>query len=96
MSPDREDDLIAAVATISADLKNSIALQDDLAVKLQEHTKADSDNFEKLSTQLGVLTDTHNQKLGAAKFRAAVWSTVTSGGIVAVYELVRTLLALHR
>lgn len=91
MSPDKELELCENVATIAADLKNSIGLQDALAKTLEEHTKADSDNFEKLSTQIGVLTDNHNQKLGAAKFRAAIWSTITSGGIVAAWELIRVM-----
>jgi hypothetical protein len=85
-------ELCETVATISADLKNCISQQTTMAEKLDEHTKADSDNFEKLSGQLDVLTANHNQKLGAAKFRATIWSTITSGGLIAAWELVRTVL----
>jgi hypothetical protein len=88
-------ELCETVATISADLKNCITQQTAMAKKLDEHTQADSDNFEKLSNQLGVLTDNHNQKLGAAKFRAAIWSTITSGGVVAAWEVIRMFFLVH-
>ena len=91
MSPDKEIELCEAVASISADLKNSIRQQTDLVRKLEEHTKTDSDNFEKLSEKLDVLAAKDNQDLGAAKNKAFLWHTVTSGGLIAVWEVVKRI-----
>jgi len=91
MNPDKEIELCETVATISADLKNSMAQQTDLARKLGEHTKADTENFEKLSVKLDVLVAKENQNLGAAKNKAFLWSTITSGGLIAVWELVKSI-----
>ncbi|SRR5258706_11468849 len=60
MSPEKEIELFETVATISADLRHVMNAQTDMASKLEEHTKADSDNFEKLSKKIDGLTNKFN------------------------------------
>jgi len=89
MSPEKEIELCEAVATIAADLKNGLVQNAELARKLEEHTQADSANFEKMSEKLDALIAKDNQALGAAKTKAFLWSSITSGGLIALWEIVK-------
>ena len=84
MTPETEENLISSVATIAADLKNCIQ-------KLDEHTKADSDNFEKMSEKLDTLIGEDNKRIGAAKNRATFWTAVQVIGGIGGWEMVKRI-----
>ena len=94
MTPEKEIELCEAVVEISANLKNAVLQQTAMSQTLSEHTKADADNFDKLSAKLDSLIAKDNQAIGAAKTRAFIWSIVTGGGIVAAWELVKRALGI--
>lgn len=84
MNPEKEIELCETVSRIEANLSNCVS-------KLEDHTKADSDNFEKLSDKMDVLIGEDNKRLGAAKTKSFLWSAFTSGGLIAGFEFAKSL-----
>ena len=95
MTPEKEIELCETVTEISVNLKNALAKQEELNDRLIEHTKADSDNFDKLSTKMDGLIAKDNQEIGAAKIRAFLWTLVTGGGMVAAWEFLKRGFGIH-
>ena len=91
MTPEKEIELCENVATISADLKNCIANVEAMAKTLTDHTKSDSDNFEKMDAKLDVLVGEDNKRIGAAKNRASFWTAIQVIAGVGGWELVKKL-----
>ena len=89
MTPEKEIELCETVATISADLKNCITNMSQMYQKLNEHTQADADNFEKMDAKLEVLIGEDNKRLGAARNRASFWTAVQVVGGVGGWEILK-------
>ena len=95
MTPEKELLLCETVATIAADLKNAIATQTDMAKTLDDHTKADSANFDKIDAKLDALIGEDNKRVGAAKTKASVWTAVTVVAGVLGWEGIKRLFGMH-
>lgn len=93
MDPAKEIELCESVASMSASL---LALNDKVDIQtriLDDHTKADAANFEKLSEKLDALVAKDNQAIGAAKTRSFIWSMLAGGGAVAAWEFLKRMFA---
>jgi hypothetical protein len=94
MTPEKELLLCETVATIAADLKNCIQNVSDMSTVLTDHTKADSDNFDKIDAKLDVLVGEDNKRIGAARNRASFWTAAQVVGGVGGWEIAKRLLGL--
>lgn len=91
MDPAKEIELCESVATITVSLTALNEKLDNQTKVLDEHTKADAANFEKLSEKLDTLVAKDNQSIGAAKMRSFLWSIFAGGGAVAAWEFLKRL-----
>ena len=95
MTPEKELLLCETVATIAADLKNAIQSQSAMAKTLEDHTKADSDNFDKIDAKLELLIGEDNKRIGAAKNKASIWTGASVIAGVGGWELVKRFFGIH-
>ena len=95
MSPEKEIELCEAVAGIAADLRNAITAQANMAKTLDEHTKADSANFDKIDAKLDQLVGEDNKRIGSAKTKASIWTAITVVAGVLGWEGIKRLFGIH-